>query len=281
MFKTMGKIVKKMRKTVMKEKIYIFPPKSEFIDIIHFQMCGITYPNKNYLISRPNSSIACFEYVEKGTGVVNIGNTKFYPSEGDSYFLPVGLDQYYFSDTEKPWKKYFINLAGPLVDSFIEGYKLSGKYHFTGLNLKNEFLKIIELAKDKNNDHSKELIGIIHEILFKMHNHLKTESKVTSVAQEMKDFLNSQLETPFKMQDLCKYISKSESQTIKIFKKEYGITPYQYVLSKKIGIAKNLLKNTNMSIREIAQRLGFADEYYFSNIFKQKTGMRPSNYKKN
>lgn len=96
----------------------------------------------------------------------------------------------------------------------------------------------------------------------------------------MKDFLNAQITEKFKMDTLCKHVSKSESQTIRIFKKAYGITPYNYVLNKKISLAKKLIKNTNLSIKQIAEKLNFADEYYFSNFFKQKVGVTPTKYRK-
>ena len=82
------------------------------------------------------------------------------------------------------------------------------------------------------------------------------------------------------MNQLYQFASKSESQAIKIFKKEFGITPFKYLWQKKIGLAKSMLKSTNLSVKEIAFRLNYADEYYFSNAFKQKVGISPSEYRK-
>ena len=84
----------------------------------------------------------------------------------------------------------------------------------------------------------------------------------------------------FNIEMLCKQISRSESQTIRIFRKLFGVTPYQYVLSKKIGLAKKLLENTNLSIKEISQKLCFSNEFSFSKAFKKKVGDSPQTYKK-
>ena len=75
-------------------------------------------------------------------------------------------------------------------------------------------------------------------------------------------------------------MSRSESQTIRIFKRAYGVTPYAYLLEKKLDLAGQLLRDTNLSVREIAEKLSFADEYYFSNVFKKKTGVSPSVYRR-
>lgn len=269
-----------MRKTRMNEEIYNINQKSETKDIINFSICGITFPDKKYLINRPKSSIACIEFVEDGFGTVNIDGEKFSPKGGDTYFLQEGKRQYYFSDSERPWKKLFINLSGKLVTSLAEAYGISNTSYFPLLDTKSELTRIIELVKNSNDDCTSELISIINAIFLKMHNYLQEKSQTHGIEAEMVDFLNTQITSKFKIELLCRHISKSESQTIRLFKKAYGITPYAYVLAKKVELAKNLLTETNLSVKQISDKLSFTDEYYFSNIFKGKTGSTPTEYRK-
>ncbi len=269
-----------MRKTVMSEEIHLIFQNNESKKTARFHICGITFPDKHYTISRQSSTVSCIEYIEKGTGTVNIGNETFHPSEGDSYFLQSGYNQHYYSDAEAPWQKYFINFSGPLAEALTSIYGLDGIFHFKGLNLKNELCRIIELSKESGVDCSDKITIILHEIFLKLHNHVYLAVHRDDVAEEMRFFLDSRIEAPFRMHDLCRHVSKSESRAIKIFKKEYGVTPYQYVLGKKISQAKELLKNTNLSVKEIAARLSFADAYYFSNVFKQKRGVSPTEYRR-
>ena len=63
-------------------------------------------------------------------------------------------------------------------------------------------------------------------------------------------------------------------------KKEMKITPYEYHLKNKIDRAMLLLETSDLSIKEIAFSLGFSDEHYFSDIFKRKTGIKPTHYRK-
>ena len=72
----------------------------------------------------------------------------------------------------------------------------------------------------------------------------------------------------------------SVSQLGRIFKAEYGMTVYAYILKRKIETAENLLRNTSLSVKEIADTLSFTDEHYFSNIFKKKTCMTPCEYRR-
>ena len=66
-----------------------------------------------------------------------------------------------------------------------------------------------------------------------------------------------------------------------IFKNQFGITPYKYIMSKKIELAKKLLKTQNISITDICPLCGFGDIYYFSKVFKSETGVTPTQYRKN
>ena len=114
----------------------------------------------------------------------------------------------------------------------------------------------------------------------KMHDHVRKMTDKRGLAEEMKDFLNTRITEKFHIDELCRHISRSESQTIRIFKSTYGITPYKYVLNKRLELAKSLLNGTSLSVREIAEKLRFADEYYFSNLFKSKVGLTSSGYRK-
>lgn len=275
----MGKTSIKMRKTAMNEKIYIINQKGTSKELIRLHICGTTFPDKGYRIVRPKSPVACIEYVEEGSGTVDVGGEIFTAKAGDSYFLQVGKDQFYHSNADSPWKKHFINVSGRLLESMTEGYGLENISHFEGLDLKEELLRIVEIGRS-DEDRTGEIILILNEIFTKMYGHVKSRTESSNIVAEMKDFLNTQVMEKFRIEALCRHISRSESQTIRIFKKNFGITPYMYVLNKKIGLAKVLLTDTNLSIRQIAEKLCFADEYYFSNIFKDKVGVTPSAFRK-
>lgn len=67
-----------------------------------------------------------------------------------------------------------------------------------------------------------------------------------------------------------------------IFKKDTGYTPLNYLTHKKIDYAKFLLecKNSRLTLKEIADMIGFDNEYYFSRVFKKITGKCPKEYRK-
>ncbi|MBO5060817.1 MAG: helix-turn-helix transcriptional regulator [Clostridia bacterium] len=263
----------------MNEKIYHIYQAPDNKQLINLSMCGITYPDKNYRIVRKNSSTACIEYVDSGFGIINADNLSYRVSEGDAYFLQTGQNQYYYSDSNEPWTKYFINVSGSLLNNLVDGYKLKGHIYYKGLDIKQEMCEIINLIKSSSEDNTSEIVCILTQIFNKMYLSLTAESGFDALPDKMREFLDRHADGKFRMEDLCRYIAHSESQTIRIFKQAYGITPYAYFLNKKIDLAKNMLLNTNLSVKQISYELKFADEYYFSNVFKQKEGISPRKFK--
>ena len=80
------------------------------------------------------------------------------------------------------------------------------------------------------------------------------------------------------MNEVAEHVHTSLSQLNRTFKKYYQVTPYQYLLNLKLEAAKILFTSSHFSIKKIALELGFCDEHYFSNIFRQRVGVTPSKY---
>lgn len=67
---------------------------------------------------------------------------------------------------------------------------------------------------------------------------------------------------------------------IRCFKQITGQTPLQYILSLRISNAQSLLENTDYSIAEVAEQVGYDNSLYFSRLFHKQTGMSPKEYRK-
>ncbi len=79
---------------------------------------------------------------------------------------------------------------------------------------------------------------------------------------------------------LAKIENLSNSRYVTVFRKQMGKSPNEYIIDLRIQFAKNLIKNTNMSIRQISERVGYTDQYFFSRLFKKHVGISPQKYRK-
>jgi AraC-like DNA-binding protein len=83
-----------------------------------------------------------------------------------------------------------------------------------------------------------------------------------------------------RLEKLARHLGISESRLIILFKKNTGKTPINYINQVKVNHAKDLLLNSNKTIKETAFELGFQDEFYFSRVFKKLEGISPRDFKK-
>ncbi|MHA6483351.1 AraC family transcriptional regulator [Paenibacillus sp. strain BS8-2] len=78
--------------------------------------------------------------------------------------------------------------------------------------------------------------------------------------------------------DLERISGLSRNYIISIFNREYGMTPFEYLGWIRVERAKELAMQTNLSIGEIAEKVGYADVHTFGRMFKRKTGMSLSHF---
>ena len=72
----------------------------------------------------------------------------------------------------------------------------------------------------------------------------------------------------------------SEFHFFRSFKQAFGITTYQYILNKKLELARTMLHDKNSSITAIASVCNFPDLFTFSKAFKRRFGIAPSQFQK-
>lgn len=79
---------------------------------------------------------------------------------------------------------------------------------------------------------------------------------------------------------LAKMVKMSESHFIRIFKKETGQSPMDFLMRVRINKAKKLLRSRSKNITEVSLQCGFSSTSHFSSSFTKHTGITPSNYQK-
>jgi len=94
------------------------------------------------------------------------------------------------------------------------------------------------------------------------------------------EYVKNNYRTPITLDDVAGAVSLSSVYFSSIFKKETGQNFSDFLMEYRLNIAKNLLKSSNLSIKEIAHEVSFADPRYFSKVFKKAVGIKPTEFKK-
>lgn len=107
----------------------------------------------------------------------------------------------------------------------------------------------------------------------------KTLSSKPDIANRAAQYISQHCSEPLSIQQIANEVAVSKSALCHIFKSETGFSPYDYMIGRRIDMAKDLLWSTDMSIREISQRVGFLSESHFIKTFRMRTKMSPTTFR--
>ena len=121
---------------------------------------------------------------------------------------------------------------------------------------------------------------LVMKLLSRLCEHEARDQRIPDEAQAMKRFIDNHYQQNLSMDEISASIYRSNDYSNKLFKRYYGITPYAYYLDIKMANAKSLLQRTSLSIKQIADRLGYKSDQYFSKQFHKYVGMTASQYRR-
>lgn len=98
--------------------------------------------------------------------------------------------------------------------------------------------------------------------------------------QKVINYILLNLSDELSPQSIAAAVSFSPGYVSHKFKEETGLTLMNYITQQRIRLAKRMLTDTDMSIRDIASYVGIPDSNYFTKIFKKETGVTPHTYRK-
>jgi len=99
-------------------------------------------------------------------------------------------------------------------------------------------------------------------------------------ADAIKYILEGYTDPDLSVSEISNAVGISQTHLRRLVKNKVNMSPIQYVTALRIEKAKNMLRNSNCMISEIASFCGFSDQYYFSREFKAAVGLTPTEYKK-
>lgn len=256
-------------------------PHADSNEPFRVTLCGTSYCDETYGMVRNRSDVYVLEYIVSGSGTVTNDTRTVIAEEGDVYFLKANKYHNYYSHKDNPWTKIWFNFQGILAEKITECYGLENELLFHAPELKSYFNEILEIAKnpDCQNVHG-EIATVFLKLAQKLNKKIQKPSSVSAIAMGLKNELDKKTRFDSDLKSITDTLFCSENHAIREFKAAFGITPYEYLQQKRFSIAKSMLKNTAMSISDIAASLDFYDIHYFSICFKKRFRITPSAYRK-
>lgn len=182
-----------------------------------------------------------------------------------------------------PWSIQWVGLYGKTVESYIKQLGINGTAPVFHVALYRELETVLDKLYTLGEDSSvssallqSALIYQFFSILFQCSDYKQSIDFISSAVNIISYNYNSGLT----IEKLADILHINASYFTRIFKKEIGISPKRYILTKQITRAKELLASTDASVFEIANSVGFSDQLYFSRVFSKFEKISPSEYRK-
>ena len=125
-----------------------------------------------------------------------------------------------------------------------------------------------------------DIISFLLRGLYNLNNNTESISyPYQDLIQEILEYIECNYKKSISLADIANNVYRSVYYVSHVFKKYIGISPMQYAMNLRMEEGINLLKNSQLSIGEIAYALGYDDIHYFSNAFKRYASLSPSRYR--
>lgn len=241
-------------------------------------------PPKDSLLcyERRNFPFWVFEFVVRGQGTVKIEEESFSVSQGDIYILPRNRTHLISGERKAPWAKRYFCLTGALPEILIRTYNLENRYFFPQCgeeHFQHIFQEMIELFRLKSSDMNDRAALLLLQLIQYLANRASGDVPLSTQALKIRHYLDRTLYGKLSLDRMSHDLSIPRNRIIQVCREELKRTPYDYFLARKIDIAKSMLTARDIRISEVAAKLNFTDQYHFSRVFKQKTGISPSDFR--
>ena len=236
--------------TDITETFTVFSPKGRFEKINNRKTYGLSFCNEGQIT-----------YVHNGTKTISDKNHAVILPQGQSYTL--------YGNKTGIFPVINFTCTELLCDTVIS-LPMDNSEPFI-----KDFDRLHSLSLFGNN--RSEIMSIFYHILHR----LSSQSSPSRVIMSAIKYLENNYQNPdLTNTELAEQCNLSEVYFRRVFTKCYNMTPKQFLIDIRINKAKQLLSEGALKINAVAINCGFSNQYHFCRVFKQKTGLTPTEYMK-
>jgi len=210
----------------------------------------------------------CIGYIKKGYARFLYKGKSIYAYEGDLIYIAHGT------------KYQSIWFGSPDIEWYSVGFRFKTKYDFNKYSfqiLRGYPSELFDKMFETYESSCMLSVSYFYRLLDDVYKKLKTSFPTVSykAIQPALEYIEKNYNKDFSINTLAEVCHCSESGLFKLFKKSVGVTPVVYKHNIMIQHAIDLLANTDISIEEISNMVGFSSSNYFRKIFMKLTDKTP------
>ena len=264
-----------------------FSTPSEYARRMLFYMstCGYYYTNYDYRIEREDYHNYMLFYICDGRLSLRSGSQTMVASAGQVGFLNCHEPHEYHTigNTEFVW----LHLDGSnTADFYQQAVQMHGGFVFDtpyAEQIKNGIYEIVFAFRNEQTLSEVRLSQKLYTLLTAMVDTASQEAGQTeendTVSKAM-HFIQEQYMNPISLLDVATHVNMSQFHFSRLFKKDCGYSPHEYLILTRLNRAKHLLKTTGLPVKVIAQKVGYQNVSSFTNAFTDRVGISLTLFRK-
>jgi AraC-like DNA-binding protein len=206
---------------------------------------------------------------------------------GQVFLLFSGEWHRYQPDAEVGWDEHWLGFDGEYARLLLHNRVISAAEPVFDVGADSDLMaasaRAIELVKLERPGFQQTLAALVLEILGRIGSAHRmrefTEKRLPPIVNEAKLLLAERLDEPLDLPGLASHLGVSYSALRQAFKLYTGFALHEYRLELRVSEAKKLLAGSGVPVKTIADKLGFQSAYYFSRLFKTRTGLSPEEWR--
>lgn len=228
-----------------------------------------------------------------GQGTVSSADESFTLERGSMALLPPNQEHTYYADDTNPWDIFWVHFSGELVSEYLpreaaEGPTLMVQNRTDPQDMDLLMSQFWQMIQTFNAGFSYPAVFYASQVLgatlaYLLLHARTSQSQLTmgnAYITQAVQYIYDHLEDKISLRDITHSLGISASYLSRIFRQTVGMSVNQFIIDIKTKQASHYLLDSTLSISQIAQHLGYADQYYFSRLFKKTFGVSPQKYRK-
>ncbi|MEK6480997.1 AraC family transcriptional regulator [Catalinimonas sp. 4WD22] len=249
------------------------------------------YPHARFHFRKRNhgSKENILIYVNNGSGEVSIGKETHFLSKHDFVIIPKNIAHHYNTKEKDAWTIYWVHFDGTKADLLSEHF--GKKTTLQAQHAINEDFRIslfkdlihtfsMGYAKSQLEYASMSFQRLLASFLYPNQFMHFQNVQDTDIISKNITFMKNHVGEALSLKELADHTGLSVAHYSKLFTQKTGFSPVDHFIQLKIQYACQLLDITQLYVKEVADKVGYQDPYYFSRIFKKVMQMSPIEYKK-
>ena len=253
----------------------------------YVQETGYLKLRESHRASRKNLDSYLVVLVLSGSGTLMYENKIFSLQKGSCFFIDCMTPYYHQSNPDDPWELIWVHFHGSSTREYYRFFSSLSMPVLTPVSfteLREKFNNLLSVNKESNLSaeitSSRLIVDILSILMHEITSPKETASPHKTNLENVRSYLDEHYTDKFSLDEIAEEFFISKYYLCREFKTLYGITLNQYVIAKRITLAKKLLRFSTYTLEEIATECGFYDASYFNKQFKKSEGISASDFRK-